>query len=478
MKKYLKHILALLLISFATITIFQMFYVIILDNEKQHCWQELESTVEDMNKQIRIKFTDEISKLHLVEILMQNLDGDSLKEVESLHLNQVQPSTIFSRIDILYPDGTLLSNGTFIDTNADLPFEEIEARGEYLTSRKTDFMTGDPCIYYVLPVTAKGDTAILIGVIECDSLHDLFQPTIYNGEANICIIDADDGNYIMDNWHSELGNMYALGDRERLPGYEDVDFHANIANLRAGSIAFVSRTTGAAIYMYYAPLNIFNWEIAVFTTEDVLFSSLISLRRSFILAGCVEILLLALYCLWNLYLIRQLQKTNAEIEHKKERLEFLSYRDMLTGLYNRHKYFEVLSAYIQAKPDRIGIAYIDLNGLKQINDSRSHEAGDEYICTTAKLLTDHFGERCYRIGGDEFVVIVPGIEQETFSSSITALRAATARAQVSLSIGSVWQAKVDDLHALINTAEKEMYAEKKAYYQTQNASKLTHYRVI
>ena len=65
------------------------------------------------------------------------------------------------------------------------------------------------------------------------------------------------------------------------------------------------------------------------------------------------------------------------LDRKKQQayLEKLSYRDMLTGLYNRNRYIERLEAYKQVQDQQIGAIYIDLNGLKKVNDEQGHRAG-------------------------------------------------------------------------------------------------------
>ncbi len=468
MRKYIKHFVALLCISFATVVVFQFFYVNMMNSEKQRCWDNLRTEVHDLNRDIYVKFNDEISKLHLIKTLMVNSDMTSSEAVSYLHIEDVKAETIFSRIDILYPDNTLLVNGELIKTQKEIDFERITEKGEYLTDRKTDFIDGSPCVYYVLPIYEGDEVAsVLIGVIDCDNLYGLFNPELYNGKANICIIDAGDGNYIMDNWHDELGNAYELGSRELLPEYKDVDFQNEIRSLESGAIAFVSRTTGNNLYMYYAPLHIFGWEIAVFAEEGVIFSNLIELRKDLIITGIAVLVLLLLYCLWNLYMIRQMYFINREIESKQKRLEYLSYHDTFTNLYNRHKYFEMLSFYIHNKPENIGVVYLDLNGLKQINDLQSHEAGDIYIYNAAEIMIGVFGESCYRIGGDEFLVMVTDIDKAEFEEKIARLDKTAVEQGISFSIGCLWQEKCENVSKMISIAEKKMYDKKKEYHKTK-----------
>lgn len=465
--KYIRHILPLLAILVVMITFLQLFCFSIVNSEEERCWQELESAVNELNHEIQIKFMDEISKLHLISTIMTNSDIP-LEDISYLHIDKVQPGTMFTRIDVLYPDNTILSNGNLIEVDDDISFDKIKSKGEYLTNRKTDFLTGDPCVYYVLPIINDNDiSAVLIGVIRCDTLNELFLQTLYNGEANICIIDSEDGNYIMDNWHPELGNMYEIKDRQLLPEYANVNFKEEIANLRSGTIAFVSQTTGEDIYMYYAPLDIFGWETAVFTHEDVIFANLKSLKREFLIAGIIESALLIIYCLSYVYVVKNLKRTNKGIRSENENLKILSYRDTLTNLYNRRKYFEIVSSYAQNNPAEIGIVYVDLNGLKQINDLQSHDEGDRYICTASEILTNIFGENCYRIGGDEFVVLIADIKEIDFKNSVETLKNSAAQKNISLSIGFLWQEACDNIDEMISIAEKEMYVHKKEYYKEQ-----------
>ena len=100
----------------------------------------------------------------------------------------------------------------------------------------------------------------------------------------------------------------------------------------------------------------------------------------------------------------------------------MSYRDMLTFLFNRNKYIEVLDSHQGKVLENVGAAYIDLNGLKQINDSQGHEAGDAFIQNAAGVLSRVFPDKVYRIGGDEFVIIQSSIEELEFHNRKNRLR--------------------------------------------------------
>ena len=159
------------------------------------------------------------------------------------------------------------------------------------------------------------------------------------------------------------------------------------------------------------------------------------------------------------------------LDRKKQQayLEKLSYRDMLTGLYNRNRYIERLEAYKQVQDQQIGAIYIDLNGLKKVNDEQGHRAGDELIVRAAGTIAGIFAEDAYRVGGDEFVVILLDVSREDFARKTEQLRRQMQENSVDASIGGVWQASTENLEELLRRADENMYREKKRYYSQADA---------
>ena len=103
------------------------------------------------------------------------------------------------------------------------------------------------------------------------------------------------------------------------------------------------------------------------------------------------------------------QKHMAEIQSARQ----MAYTDSLTGVKNMHSYFEAegkLDRRIAANEvEEFGVIVFDLNDLKIINDTQGHDAGDLYIKAACKLICTTFDHSpVFRIGGDEFVVILEG----------------------------------------------------------------------
>lgn len=101
----------------------------------------------------------------------------------------------------------------------------------------------------------------------------------------------------------------------------------------------------------------------------------------------------------------------------------LAYIDEMTGLHNRSAYEEYLME--NSKTDAASyVLMMDLNNLKQCNDILGHRVGDDYIMKAAasirKILEPH--GCCYRIGGDEFVVLLLNISKDSFASMLEELQ--------------------------------------------------------
>ena len=150
--------------------------------------------------------------------------------------------------------------------------------------------------------------------------------------------------------------------------------------------------------------------------------------------------------------------------------------DVLTGALNRFAYTQDLKALeaLEVLPADLVIFSIDLNELKTANDTLGHDAGDEIICGAAKCIEKVMAKwgRCYRTGGDEFVVIAyMGKAQigETLEELRRETAAWTGEKVKSLRLSVGYAALADDAgmspQALAKKADEAMYEEKAAYYR-------------
>jgi len=151
----------------------------------------------------------------------------------------------------------------------------------------------------------------------------------------------------------------------------------------------------------------------------------------------------------------------------RNQYEHLSYHDDLTGLYNRSYYNKLCSTLTPFHPG--GVFVIDVDGLKIVNDTHGHSAGDALIRAAANTLVKTFRETdaAIRIGGDEFVVIVKGCDQQQAETLLRRLHQkilvtdTLQGGKLSMSTGySVTESIEDNLEEMVRLADHKMYEQK------------------
>ena len=151
-------------------------------------------------------------------------------------------------------------------------------------------------------------------------------------------------------------------------------------------------------------------------------------------------------------------------------LEIKSSTDVLTQVGSRNSMnerIEELSSGEMILPETLGVVYADLNGLKVVNDTLGHSAGDRVLSRAASLLKLAFGEHeIYRAGGDEFVILCSDITEEELERKTAQLRAlADATEDVSFAVGTVWFSEEYDIDRALQIADARMYEDKEEYYR-------------
>jgi len=161
---------------------------------------------------------------------------------------------------------------------------------------------------------------------------------------------------------------------------------------------------------------------------------------------------------------RDIHEEYSESIEKQELLEFYSYKDALTHLGNRNAFNILCDAYADRKDKRsVGFVFNDVNKLKYVNDHYGHKEGDLYLQRVSQMLAQHFGENaCYRISGDEFVVIIMDITEQSFNSMIARYKEVIdEQEEAPVAFGAVWRAEADSIDKIMNEAERRMYEDKK-----------------
>lgn len=170
----------------------------------------------------------------------------------------------------------------------------------------------------------------------------------------------------------------------------------------------------------------------------------------------------------------------AKLRSENERLLALAYRDPLTGLRNRRFFTERLTEELcRANRGRtiMSVICVDLNRFKEINDQLGHHAGDNALIAVGRFLESltRAEDLCCRLGGDEFIVMLPDTDEDQCRVVLERLRAhqaaleGTGLGRRGLAIGMATFRAGDDVVRLLARADEEMYADKRAPIREEEA---------
>ena len=157
-----------------------------------------------------------------------------------------------------------------------------------------------------------------------------------------------------------------------------------------------------------------------------------------------------------------------ERKKKEKKIEYLSYKDPLTDLYNRRYFEEEMKRLDTKRQLPISIIMADLNGLKIINDSYGHEKGDMILEKTAKILKDSIRKEdiLARQGGDEFAILLPQTKKEEAQKVLSRIKSKTNKTSeniipISIALGIATKINTEqNIEKILRIADDNMYQNK------------------
>ena len=173
--------------------------------------------------------------------------------------------------------------------------------------------------------------------------------------------------------------------------------------------------------------------------------------------------------------IVQVALTDITARKKAEHyLEYLGQHDALTKLYNRAFYTAEVNRLERNMLRPVSCIFIDMNALKEINDSLGHDAGDSLLRRMGNILNQLIQKTPYsasRIGGDEFVVLLPGADEAALQNCLQSLQELLlvdnqfySNQPISLAIGQATNQLDERMEDMLKRADMDMYQQKRNYY--------------
>ncbi len=155
-------------------------------------------------------------------------------------------------------------------------------------------------------------------------------------------------------------------------------------------------------------------------------------------------------------------------------LEYLGKHDVLTKLFNRSFFNEEMNRLERGKLRPVSAIFIDMNGLKAINDEFGHDVGDDLLRRMGNILSRAIIKSSYtasRIGGDEFVILMPGADDLTVESVVMSIEELLnidnqyyASQPINIAMGYASSFEHETIDNMLKRADQAMYLKKRSYY--------------
>ncbi|MBO4414925.1 MAG: diguanylate cyclase [Lachnospiraceae bacterium] len=248
----------------------------------------------------------------------------------------------------------------------------------------------------------------------------------------------------------------------------------NFANMVEGTITFTD--DGIEETLCYVPIHGTDWKMVVLIRESVIHDRIRDISEKSLAVSKHQIgftiLLVVLFAVALLVQLRILSQNKLEAEKENSRaFRNMANTDSMTGVRNKHAYSEhetALNTRIRENDiQKLAVVVCDINGLKFVNDTKGHAAGDQLIRDASAMICEYFTHGAvFRIGGDEFVVILQekgyDIMPEVIGAFNKKVEENIKTDGVVVSLGySVLTDADQQLHDVFERADQMMYKRKK-----------------
>lgn len=361
-------------------------------------------------------------------------------------------------------------------------FEEMYRTGKPTVSSYI-MRSGERRVVYaapIAPVEIDGTTYTSLAVsYRNKNIEELIGGSAYGGQSDCYIIHPDGDVMLSEEPKSEIedwmDNLFDyLQKRAQVDAGTLTRARQDVAEGRSGSLFYWLE--GKSYYLVYQPVGFQDLSIVGIVGRDVVDSGMRKIQNATILllAGlffCAGIVLVHGVRTDARLRVEEKERALRQEGEARQQMEDLANTDGLTGLYNE-RYFDALLKENELNKTPFVLFYLDLDRFKPVNDRYGHDVGDQLLKEVASRLRGCVRESdaVFRIGGDEFALIVNGTVTEGFCKSrVEKIKAAIrepyrlkdAEVQVGTSCGcAVYPCDSDDVRAIRILADHRMYEDK------------------
>ncbi len=308
-------------------------------------------------------------------------------------------------------------------------------------------------------------------------INDIVNLLAFDDEesTHFALYSANGGNISQ----TELGPLIGTGNifdatEGNVSGQKWDSFRNDFANEERGTLTFT--INGIVDTIYYEPVPDTGWELVVMIRESVIQDQIQEISEKSLATNRRQIFsLLVIASVFSgiiFYMLRRSARERLDEEKENSKaFKSMANTDSMTGVRNKHAYMEAEAQYNsrirEGSVDNLALVVCDINGLKYVNDTKGHAAGDQLIKDASALICDMFSHgSVFRTGGDEFVVLLQDKGYDTREEVINAFNRKVeeniSKNEVVVSIGySTLQPEDEQLHDIFERADHLMYDRKK-----------------
>ncbi|MCR5825084.1 MAG: diguanylate cyclase [Oscillospiraceae bacterium] len=428
-----------------------------------------------------IRASDQIDRYlytgsYLVELTGYALDdllrgGSPRAEIQAYLENQSfatstildqQSNGIYGLISGEYMDGAnWVPDADYVPTERLWYRDAIASAGAVaITEPYLDAQTGNMIITFSKALYDK--TSVVAIDVSLGHLQSLSESVTADGKSDVEIVLSRNYHVIAHSNRAELEKDYSTGGE---------GFGSALVTLLAEQgwrDGYSTLHYGSSEYIIYTIAVENNWLCVSVTDVTTAFSRL---QLSLQLTILVSLLIIGILVLLMLRSNRTDRLAQKMTELAERQTEFAHY-DQMTGLQNRRAYAEVIERLSKGVPEELCVVVFDINGLKKINDTCGHDAGDELIISAASCIRSvfHDCDAVYRIGGDEFCVILNPAPAD-LNQRLAQIETRAARWKgrfvngFSIACGYATGRERHDIDVLVKEADRRMYENKNSYYR-------------
>ena len=422
------------------------------------------ATASAVSDQLSRQYADRIAIADDLLVLLSN--GASFKSgmADAMRLN-----TPFCRVSFLASDGTALSSIP-LATCARRPVATAELAGTATRHSLSPSLVNGVAVGTVLErLNATEQAAVGAAVTWLQvqfRVSDLFTPVSVDGAGSYAVVDRNSGLIVAAAVPSTVGRHIKSRTGLRLMTAD-----------RPGVAQAYAPLMHTHVQMAYQPVDGTPFGLFITLPTSEAFEQADNLRDDMLLAlavlagtGIAAAAAVALV----------VARRNRQVAGNVEQLHTLATRDALTSLANRGEASRLLEQHLALAArgglDGVGLVFIDVDRFKALNDGLGHVGADRVLCAIADAMRDQLrpSDVLARFGGDEFVVIAPGLTSASGATALAdRLRAAAAATeltdestgnlvpQVTVSVGVAISGPESTVDSLLNEADQAMYLAKR-----------------